>query len=742
MFVSAQLDHPEDGLLFLQDEVARVDVLLPPDSFNLMYDDIPYGSTHEFEATFIYTTSFSVDTIFPVGFRLRGNTSLFSAKKSFKVSFNTFESGSQFQGVEKLNLNGEHNDVSVMRAKLCWEMYRDIGVPASRTSHVEVYVNGEYMGIYLNVEHIDEEFIKKRYTDKVGNLYKCLWPATLEYLGPEPDAYKLTSNGRRVYELKTNLERDDYSRFARFMEVLHNTSDEEFACSIERVFNVDDYLKVAALDVLTGNWDGYIVNKNNYYLYENSLTGRMEYIPYDLDNTLGVDWFGFDWTNRDIYNWDFQERPLYERLMGTQRFREQFSHYIQEFCSTLFDLDPIGSRVTEITELISDHVQADGYYPLSWGFSYEDFLVSGDEAWGDHIPHAILPYVEARRSSALTQLEAFETPLIIREIQHTWLTPEQQRFSVFVEGEPDEFRLEWMESGGVEGNSVLQDDGTGDDLVAGDERYDVIIEGLPTEYADYWFTYESNGFEFSEPCDQGYRVWSQPMEGPLFLNELMASNQSTYSDEADEFDDWFELYHNGNVSLPLKDFYATDDIQCARKWQLPNVLIGSDDHMLFWADDEEEQGDFHTSFKLSAGGEELAIFQEQADATLRLVDHVSFPALAEEVSYGRLDDGGMPWLFMGMPTPDASNNLTSIEELNPSGFTIYPNPSSDGKVRVSIPSGQRVSCSDITGKLVGECVVQDGGWLAFESLSEGLYLLKWVDGAAGEVKSIKWMISR
>jgi hypothetical protein len=650
MFVSAQLDHPEDGLLFLQDEVARVDVLLPEDSFNLMYDDIPYGSTHEFEATFIYTTSFSVDTIFPVGFRLRGNTSLFSAKKSFKVSFNTFESGSQFQGVEKLNLNGEHNDVSVMRAKLCWEMYRDIGVPASRTSHVEVYVNGEYMGIYLNVEHIDEEFIKKRYTDKVGNLYKCLWPATLEYLGPEPDAYKLTSNGRRVYELKTNLERDDYSRFARFMEVLHNTSDEEFACSIERVFNVDDYLKVAALDVLTGNWDGYIVNKNNYYLYENSLTGRMEYIPYDLDNTLGVDWFGFDWTNRDIYNWDFQERPLYERLMGTQRFREQFSHYIQEFCSTLFDLDPIGSRVTEITELISDHVQADGYYPLSWGFSYEDFLVSGDEAWGDHIPHAILPYVEARRSSALTQLEAFETPLIIREIQHTWLTPEQQRFSVFVEGEPDEFRLEWMESGGVEGSLVLQDDGTGDDLVAGDERYDVIIEGIPTEYADYWFTYESNGLEFSEPCDQGYRIWSQSMEGPLFLNELMASNQSTYSDEADEFDDWFELYHNGNVSLPLKDFHATDDIQCARKWQLPDVLIGSDDHMLFWADDEGGQGDFHTSFKLSAGGEELAIFQEQADATLRLVDHVSFPALAEDVSYGRLDDGGMPWLFMGMPT--------------------------------------------------------------------------------------------
>ena len=56
-------------------------------------------------------------------------------------------------------------------------------------------------------------------------------------------------------------------------------------CEIERVFNVVDYLKIIAFDVLIGNWDGYVGNKNNYYLYHNPQTGLFDYIPYDLDNT-------------------------------------------------------------------------------------------------------------------------------------------------------------------------------------------------------------------------------------------------------------------------------------------------------------------------------------------------------------------------------------------------------------------------------------------------------------------------
>ena len=157
--INAQVNLPDNGPLFLQDEVARIDITLPEDSFLLMISDIDYGSTHEFDADFSYTSSAGTESIMNIGFRLRGNTSLQSAKKSFKVSFNTFTAGGMLHGLEKMNLNGEHNDPSILRSKLSWDLLRSAGLPGARTSHVELHINDFYMGLYLNVEHIDEEFV-------------------------------------------------------------------------------------------------------------------------------------------------------------------------------------------------------------------------------------------------------------------------------------------------------------------------------------------------------------------------------------------------------------------------------------------------------------------------------------------------------------------------------------------------------------------------------------------------------
>ncbi len=157
-----------------------------------------------------------------------------------------------------MNLNGEHNDPSIMRAKLMWDLLRKWDIPAPRANHVRLYINGNYHGLYLNVEHIDEEFVDKRFGNKDGNLYKCLYPADLDYLGQNPDLYKLEDNGRRVYELKRNEEADNYSDLASFIDVLNNTTSIDFECEMDDVFNTTDYLNVIAADVLCGNWMVYL----------------------------------------------------------------------------------------------------------------------------------------------------------------------------------------------------------------------------------------------------------------------------------------------------------------------------------------------------------------------------------------------------------------------------------------------------------------------------------------------------
>jgi hypothetical protein len=49
-------------------------------------------------------------------------------------------------------------------------------VPAPRSVHARLIINGVYYDVYALTEQIDEKFIAYNYKDTVGNLYKEIWP--------------------------------------------------------------------------------------------------------------------------------------------------------------------------------------------------------------------------------------------------------------------------------------------------------------------------------------------------------------------------------------------------------------------------------------------------------------------------------------------------------------------------------------------------------------------------------------
>ena len=51
---------------------------------------------------------------------------------------------------------------------------------------------------------------------------------------------------------------------------------------------MDNFLKFEAVSYFLGNPDDLRNNYNNYYIYFNKSTGKMIFIPYDLDRCLGV----------------------------------------------------------------------------------------------------------------------------------------------------------------------------------------------------------------------------------------------------------------------------------------------------------------------------------------------------------------------------------------------------------------------------------------------------------------------
>ena len=162
------------------------------------------------------------------------------------------------------------------------------GHVAPRVSHVRVYVNGEYRGCTSTWSTWTKSSFKALQARR-RQLVEVHVSRGFGLPREDPEAYKLTPwwSDQRVYELKTNTVEDDYSAIAELCTVIGTVPDDEFECAFEAIFDVDAFLKTAAMEILVGHWDNYIGNHNNYYLYERPTDGRLMMISYDVDNTLG-----------------------------------------------------------------------------------------------------------------------------------------------------------------------------------------------------------------------------------------------------------------------------------------------------------------------------------------------------------------------------------------------------------------------------------------------------------------------
>lgn len=728
----AQTDIPPFGPAYVQDELATLSITMDPDSVDAMlFGDVDYAATNPFPATVHYQSS-TVDTIIPnVGVRLRGNTSLFSPKKSFKVDLNAFVPGQKYVDLEKLNVNANQNDPSLLRAGLSWNILRRMGLAGSRTSHVKVELNGEYLGAYLNTEHFDEEFVEEYYDKDAGNFYKCLWPASLEYMSQTPDDYKFEVNGRRAYELKTNKVADDYTDIAEFIDVLNNTPDADFQCALEEVFNVADFLKVQALDVVSGNWDGYAGNKNNFYLYHNPQTGLFEYIPYDLDNTWGIDWLDQEWETRDPYTWSTEYRPLYDRLMAVPEYRDWYTHYLRRMMTEWAHPDSVEAYLAPRHALLDPAIQSDGYYPLSFGFTYENFQQSLGQASGGHVEFGILPWLDTRLAALEWQLEQEVPVLVVHEVEDNAPVLDSLRVRTIVDAGADEVEVVcWVDPGSGAVPFDMFDDGEHGDRQPGDGTWGVKV---PVQWNWTTVTYHvqvtsSGGLERWIPCTpELVTVGMSPSE--LVINELMSSNANNVSDAFGEFDDWVELFNAGSAPVGLGGKYLTDNLNNPNKYALPEGSLAAGDWAFYWLDNDPEQGPFHAPFTLSASGEEIALLEwNEAGGFWVILDFFAFGASEQDASLGRVPDGADYWVWFATPTADATNNYAIIlggdDVPSPGQRQIAPNPTADW-IRWT---GDRVSgrLLDAAGREV-LCFPASRG-LSLVGQPGGVYVLQLDDG--------------
>ena len=118
-------------------------------------------------------------TFYRVGIRPKGNTSLSSIasdpttdRYSFKLEFDHYVDGQTCFGLDKLVLNNNYADATNMKEALIYDMYQYLGADASLYNYAKISVNGEYWGVYLALEAVEDSFLLRNYGAQSGELYK------------------------------------------------------------------------------------------------------------------------------------------------------------------------------------------------------------------------------------------------------------------------------------------------------------------------------------------------------------------------------------------------------------------------------------------------------------------------------------------------------------------------------------------------------------------------------------------
>ncbi len=144
----------------------------------------------------------------------------------------------------------------------------------------------------------------------------------------------------------------------------------------------------------------------------------------------------------------------------------------------------------------------------------------------------------------------------------------------------------------------------------------------------------------------------------LFINEFLASNESSITDELGQNEDWIEIYNAGSTDVDLANYYISDDITSPLLWQIPSgspalTTVPAGGYLILWADKDIADGANHINIKLGSGGEDIILTNPNGST---IIDQYTFGQQAADISFGRIGDGGTNWDLFGEPTPNDSND--------------------------------------------------------------------------------------
>ena len=383
--------NPDYGVVFNQDEVQRLDIVIDPEYWTVMQDDLveilgsqgPGMGFSDQSPIYVPCQVYHKDKQwYHVGIRYKGNSSLNNQnnKHPFRLEFNHFEDENPmiedqtFYGFKQLSFGNGFKDLSFLHEKIASDVYREFGVPSPNTAFYRIFIDyGEgpvYFGLFTMVEVVFDTMLEDQFGNSSGNCYK-----------PDGNGARLNNINQITSDFFTNKTNstaslDDVNELVAALISSNRTSDpEQWRSDLEEVFNVDLFLKWLAANTTMRNWDTYGQMTHNYYLYNNPSTDKLTWIPWDNNETFsdgpgggpggpggpgggGPQALEFDFSdlsNNPMSNGNVAW-PLIRYLYDDAVYRTNYDDYIDLFINTAFEPGKMTDQITAAHELISPYV--------------------------------------------------------------------------------------------------------------------------------------------------------------------------------------------------------------------------------------------------------------------------------------------------------------------------------------------------------------------------------------------------
>jgi hypothetical protein len=675
-----------------------------------------------------------------VGVRFRGNTSFqtgSSQKKSFKIELDNWKQGADYDGYSTFKLNNAHQDASMMREVFYTSIIRR-HIPTAKSSFVKLYLNGQNWGLYSNIQQLNNDFLEEWYLSDKGIWWRADRPpgstgpgggwgdgtAGLNYLTNDTSSYK------PYYTLKESTIQFPWSRLVTLCNKLDNTPLASLADTLANYMDIDRTLWFLASEIAWTDDDSYVYKgKMDYYVHFEDETGLMVPHEYDgnsaLEMTPATSWGVF-------YHETDPNYPLLNRLLAVPALRQRYLAHMRTIIAEEFDTSLTNATFNAYRALIDTVVQND---PKKM-FTYTQY---------NNEVQVLRNFINTRKNflNANTEIQQVApvisaAPYFVNGVQYqqpSGMQPVTVRATVSSVNGIDNVKLYYSNNiVGRFSSTPMFDDGLHDDSLASDGIYGGTIPGLA---AGTWVRYyveaaAANTTKSASylPAGAEHNVFiytvapATAQTGDVVINEVMASNLSTVTDNFGEYDDWIELYNKSSNPVDLSGFYLSDNPVNLNKWPIPSgTILQPNDYLIIWADEDSSQGPYHANFKLSATGELLYLL----DPNLALVDSVSWLQQTTDQGYARVPNGTGNFVIQS-PTFSANNNLTSLNEIaeEQTQMSVFPNPASQWvQVQLNgLSNGQELMVLDPAGRVLERQTARPLTYLETGNWAEGIYFIR------------------